>query len=229
MSEQLDVGAQVTAIVVELKLLREICASQKTEMEQLHVKNDMFTNENQHLLGQREGYEKRLAENDEKMLSLSVQVEQREAECDSYTKNLGQLRQENAELKARVESDIQYIWAIETELTRRNAQITKLITILRRKIATSRVAQTALKAAYRILPDLKRKATLAKVLEIAKQVPNKDGIRLEFANSLREADIAVGRWDQKSAQKPAQIRGKETVDNMDIDDNAESAQTSTVA
>ncbi|CAG7564911.1 unnamed protein product [Fusarium equiseti] len=119
----------------------------------------------------------------------------------------------------------QRLCSVKAQLSRRGAQITKLIAILRRKIATNRVMQTALKAAYKILPSLEEQVTYARILDMAKKAPNKVGINQEVSNALKEAGLVV-QWDKQSLQSPIQILKNKSVQTVnskpDVKTNQES-------
>ena len=58
--------------------------------------------------------------------------------------------------------------------------------IVHRKVATNRVMQVALKAAYKILPPLEKQATYARILDMAKKIPNTLGINQEISDVQRK-------------------------------------------
>jgi hypothetical protein len=207
MAEEFDVGKQVTAIVAEVTTLREVCASQKIEIENLYAKSEFIAKDNKILRDLREYYEKRIPEKDDKILALNVHIDSWKADCDLYRESLGKLRKENEELKAKNDADNQRLCSVEAELSRRDAQVTKLIAILRRKITTNRVMHTALKAAFKVLPDLKHQTTLARVLELSHNAPRKVGIQQELSDALKEAGLVVD-WDKPVMQSPAQTPDK---------------------
>jgi len=64
--------------------------------------------------------------------------------------------------------------------------------------------QTALKAAYKILPSLEQQVTYARILDMAKRAPNRVGINQEVSGVLKEAGLVVN-WDKQSLESAVQI------------------------
>ncbi|RBR26607.1 uncharacterized protein FIESC28_00604 [Fusarium coffeatum] len=136
------------------------------------------------------------------------------------------MRQENEALKAKNDANNQRLCSDKAQISRRDAQITKMIAIVRRKVATNRVMQVALKAAYKILPSLEEQATYARILDMAKKVPNTFGINQEVADVLEEAGLVVN-WDKQSLESPIQLledKSVQTINKPDIELNDESQQ-----
>ncbi|KAL4724035.1 hypothetical protein ACLX1H_008639 [Fusarium chlamydosporum] len=187
MSQQADIGEQVTAIVNELTHLRQLCASQNTKIENLSIKNKLFVKDIEILRGERDCYEKILPEKNQEIVNLNIRIDTWKADCESNKEKLTKLRKEEEDLRAKIDADNKRINALEADLSHRDAQVTKLIAILRRKITTNRVVQTALKAAYKILPSLEQQATYSRILEISKKAPHEAGARKELSDTLKEA------------------------------------------
>jgi chromosome segregation ATPase len=204
---------QVTAMAYELNNLREVCASQKTEIGNLYLENEFYAKDNKALREVIECYEHKISKRDQDNLDLNVQLDSWKMDCELYRADLIKMRQENEDLKEKNDADNQRICSVEEKLSRRDAQITKLIAILRRKIATNRVMQTALKAAYKILPSLEQQVTYARILDMAKRAPNKVGINQEVSDALKEAGLMV-QWDKQSLQSPVQILENKSVQTI---------------
>ncbi|RGP77493.1 hypothetical protein FLONG3_4412 [Fusarium longipes] len=198
-----DIAERVLAIVAEnnklrgtvaslnskINTLQDICASQNTENDELRTKNEAL---NKIIRDTGKAYDKPLEEKNYKILDLNERINKWEAECDSYKKKLDQLEKENEELKAKRDSDNQRLCAVETGLLHRNMQINKLIAILRRKITTHRVVRVALKAAFKLLPDLKQQTTFEGIVEHSKKVDHRALVEKEVSATLIEAGLVVG-------------------------------------
>ena len=226
MSQQLDIGAQVSAMYAEVNNLRELCASQDTEIKKLSLKNEFFVKDNKGLREVIECYERIIQKKDQEILDLSVELDSWKTDCDLYRSDLIKMRQENEALKAKNDANNQRICSTKAQISRRDAQITKMIAIVRRKVATNRVMQVALKAAYKILPSLEEQATYARILDMAKKTPNTFGINQEVADVLKEAGLVVN-WDKRSLESPIQIledKSVQTINDPDIEPNNESQQ-----
>ncbi|KAJ4139888.1 hypothetical protein NW768_001235 [Fusarium equiseti] len=218
MSQQPNIGEQVAAMYSDLNNFRQVCASQTTEIENLQLKNEFYAKDNKGLREVIECYERTILKKDQDILDLSVDLNSWKMDCELYRSDLIKMRQENEALKAKNDADNRRLCSIESKLLRRDSQITKLIAILRRKIATNRVMQTALKAGYKILPSLEEQVTYSRILDIAKKIPNKFGINQEVSDVLKEAGLVVN-WGKQSIQSPVQIlknKSDQTINNEPI-------------
>ena len=223
---QPDIGEQVSAMYAEANNLRQTCAAQDTEIKNLYLKNEFFAKDNKGLREVIECYERTIQKKDQEILHLSVELDSWKMDCDLYRADLTKMRQENEELKAKNDANNQLLCSIKSQISRRDAQITKMIAIVRRKVATNRVMQVALKAAYKILPSLEEQATYARILDMAKKVPNTFGINQEVADVLKEAGLVVN-WDKRSLESPIQIledKSVQTINEPEIEPNNEFQQ-----
>lgn len=226
MSQQFDIGAQVSAMYAEVNNLRELCASQDTEIKKLSLKNEFFVKDNKGLREVIECYERIIQKKDQEILDLSVELDSWKTDCDLYRSDLIKMRQENESLKAKNDANNQHLCSTKAQISQRDAQITKMIAIVRRKVATNRVMQVALKAAYKILPSLEEQATYARIVDMAKKVPNTFGINQEVADVLKEAGLVVN-WDKQSLESPIQLvedKSVQTINKPDIELSNESQQ-----
>ena len=226
MSQQLDIGEQVSAMHSERNNLRQLCATQDTEIQNLYPKNEFFARDNKGLREVIECYERTIQKKDQEILDLSVELDSWKMDCDLYRADLTKMRQENEELKAKNDTSNQHLCSTKAQISRRDAQITKMIAIVRRKVATNRVMQMALKAAYKILPSLEEQATYARIVDMAKKTPNTFGINQEVAGVLKEAGLVVN-WDKRSLESPIQLledKSVQTTNEPGIEPNNESQQ-----
>lgn len=226
MSQQPNIGEQVSAMYSERNNLQQVCASQKTEIRNLYLENEFYAKDNKALREVIECYERSILKKDQEILGLSVELNSWKMDCELYRADLTKMRQENEELKARNDAGNQRICSSKAQISRRDAQLTKMIAIVRRKVATNRVMQVALKAAYKILPSLEEQVTYSRILEMAKKTPNKVGINQEVSDVLKEAGLVVN-WDKQSLESPIQIledKSVQTINEPDIEPNNESQQ-----
>ncbi|KAJ4131672.1 hypothetical protein NW768_005865 [Fusarium equiseti] len=118
----------------------------------------------------------------------------------------------------------QRLYSSAAQLSRRDTQITKLIGIVHCKVATNRVMQIALKAAYKILPSLEEQLTCSRILNMAKKAPN-IRINQEASNILKEVGLVVN-WDKQSLKSPIQTLENKSIQTInkqsDIETNQES-------
>lgn len=84
-----------------------------------------------------------------------------------------------------LEMDIVYIYIYISIYYQPAWQTYDTFAIVHRKVATNRVMQVALKAAYKILPSLEKQATYARILDMAK-IPNTLGINQKISDVQRK-------------------------------------------
>ncbi|KAH7185878.1 uncharacterized protein B0J16DRAFT_399701 [Fusarium flagelliforme] len=227
MSQQPDIGEQVSAMYSERNNLRQDCASQKTEIKNLSLEIEFYAKDNKALREVIECYERSILKKDHEILGLSVELNSWKMDCELYRADLTKMRQENEEFKAKNDAGNQRLCSTKAQISRRDAQVTKMIAIVRRKIATNRVMQVALKAAYKILPSLDEQVTYSRILEMAKKTPNKDGINQEVSDVLKEAGLVVN-WDKQSLESPIQLlqdKSVQTINEPNVEINEEPVQS----
>ncbi|KAF4345927.1 hypothetical protein FBEOM_69 [Fusarium beomiforme] len=194
----LQIGQHVTAMAAELHNLKESDAAQKKEIEQLRAQNEYHANEAQVLRELRQLYENKLDQKDSEILGLHVFLDTWKEDAGLYRKQLTEVRKHLKDLQAEHESTLKQICATEAKVSRRDLQITKLVSTLRRKLATSRICLTALRAAYKIIPSLEQKAQYEKILSMAKNIPHSTGLQNEMNKCLEEVGFSVS-FDNKGA------------------------------
>ncbi|CAJ0547713.1 Ff.00g044670.m01.CDS01 [Fusarium sp. VM40] len=202
---------QVSAIVAKHDKLERKCAEQQAELEDLHAKNQDYFNEKKVSDDVRVQLEAKLDEKDCEILRLSVLVDNWKTDCQVFRDELVKVRAEYELVSDKHVAVKEQYRNGDAKLARRELQIKNMITIMRRKIATNRVVLVALKAAAKVLPTLKEKRRYARIFELAKQAPYKDGVSRELAGVLREAGFNLS-WVEPGAatQTPEQMSEEPT-------------------
>ncbi|KAF4447509.1 hypothetical protein F53441_8993 [Fusarium austroafricanum] len=219
---EIDISQQVSAIFTEVKELRQVCATQKAVIDKLRGDYTLLASETQMLRDLRSSYEKTVDEKQAEILSLNMVNETWRMDSDFYRCELAKLRQQLEDLQAKHKSAEQYICGVEAKVSRRDLQVTKLISILRRKVGTSRVCLVALKAAYRILPGLDDKAKFEKIFTMAKKTPHRAGLEKEMTGCLREAGFSISYGEHgitcaAEFEKTANQDAKESIEDHVMD------------
>ncbi|KAM0202428.1 hypothetical protein ACHAPI_001620 [Fusarium lateritium] len=211
---------QVSAIVAEHAELEKKCAKQDEELQRLRASNQYYQNEATVLNDLRLQYEASLEGKDSEILRLNVLVDNWKTDCQLFKDELAKARNEFRVLSDKHDRVKQQFRDADANIARRELQIRNLATIMRRKIATNRVVLVALKAAYKVLPTLGEKCRYARILELAKQAPYKDGLSRELTAALQEAgfnlvwtepDVATQTPEQKS-EEPATAAAEKNTD-----------------
>jgi chromosome segregation ATPase len=216
-------SSQVSAVVAKRTELEKKCTKQEEELEHLRAQNQYYLNEMKVLDDLRMQYEASLEEKNSEILNLHVLVDQLKTDCQLFKDDLVKVRAEYELLSDKHVAVKQQFRDADAKIARRELQIKNLVTIMRRKIATNRVITIAFKAAYKVLPTLQEKCRYARILELAKQAPCKDGLSRELTGVLKEAgfnlvwaepDAAIQTPEQKSEEPTAAAAEKDV--NMQI-------------
>ncbi|SPJ71641.1 uncharacterized protein FTOL_01369 [Fusarium torulosum] len=217
--DQLDLTAQVSAIVAQHAELQKQCAKQEEELEHLRAQCQYYLNELEVFNDSRMKYDASLEEKNCECLKLHVLADQFQTDSQLYKDDLVKVRAEYKLLSDKHAAIKQQFRDADAKIARRELQIKNLVTIMRRKIATNRVITIALKAAYKVLPTLQEKCHYARILELAKQAPCKDGLSRELTGVLLEAgfnlvwaepDAATQTPEQKSEEPTTAAAVKDT-------------------
>lgn len=202
---------QVSAIVAKHDELERKCAEQQAELEDLRAQNQDYFNEKKVSDDVRVQLEAKLDEKDYEILRLNVLVDNWKTDCQIFKDELTKVRNEYELLSGKHVTVKKQYHDSDAKLALREQQIKKMVTIMHRKIATNRVVLVALKAAHKVLPTLKEKRRYARILELAKQAPDKVGVLREFVGVLQEAGFSVSCTESGAAtQTPEQMSEEPT-------------------
>ncbi|KAF9770599.1 hypothetical protein IL306_011835 [Fusarium sp. DS 682] len=207
-------------MAAELHNLKESDAAQKKEIEQLRGQSEYHAQEAHALREVRQLYEAKIDEKESEILGLHVLLDTWREDAGLYRKKLTEARKQLEDLQAEHESTLEKVCATEAKASRRDFQITKLVSILRRKVTTNRVSLIALQAAYKIIPSLEQQAQYEKVLSMAKKFLHVVGINKEMKECLEEVGFSVS-FDNKGAmvlRQPVEVIKASVDDSKEIDE-----------
>lgn len=206
-----SLGGQVSAMVAKSDKLERKCAEQQAELEDLRAQNQDYFNEKRVSDDVRVQLEAKLDEKDYKILELNVLLDNWKMDCQVFKDELTKVRNEYELLSGKHATVKEQYRKGHAMLALREQQIKNMVTIMRRKIATNRVVLVALKAAAKVLPTLKEKRRYARILELAKQAPYRDGVSRELVGVLQEAGFNLS-WVEPGAatQTPEQMSEEPT-------------------
>ncbi|KAM0351899.1 hypothetical protein ACHAPU_002413 [Fusarium lateritium] len=210
--EHLDISGHVAALVGEANSLRQQCAAQKEELEMLRNQLQHYTIETRSLSDARVQLEAALDNRDSEILRLGISADNWKTDCQLFKDELVKARAEFQLLADKHGSVARELASLGAKLSRREQQIKNMATIMRRKIATNRVILVAFKAAHKILPSLGEKNQYSRILEVAKQVPQRHHIEWELTEALKEAGFTfdVARVESDIASQTPEQEVEET-------------------
>ncbi|KAF5022022.1 hypothetical protein F66182_5905 [Fusarium sp. NRRL 66182] len=180
---------QVAAIVAEANQLRQTCEEQRAEIEHLRTQSEWCSAEVQFLRGLGNNYEQMLEKKDSDMLGLHILVDAWKVDCQAYKDELVKVRQQVHVISNKNEYAQSRVCELEEKVSLGKGHINKLVTIIHDRARTAQVYTIALKAAYKVLPNLENKVTFKKIIEMAKKAPVKQAVETKVALLLEEAGI----------------------------------------
>jgi chromosome segregation ATPase len=215
---------QVSAIVAKHDELERKCAEQQAELEDLRAQNQDYFNEKKVSDDVRVQLEAKIDEKDYEILKLNVLLDNWKTDCKVFKDELTKVRTEYERLSGKHVTAKEKCRNGDAKLALRELQIKNMITIMRRKLATNRVILVALRAAHKVLPTLKEKRRYARILELAKQAPHKDGVLRELVGVLQEAGFKLS-WVEPGAatQTPEQTPEEPTNAAAEKDTNMQTS------